>query len=158
MHNTEHYLTSSDVRLSLKKTLSTLPLISSSKKKIRAKKASSLEASFKYSSEDLNKSAPIKELLLDIQYTQARRSILLIEDPLWRDICTDLMKTIGSPLVLKIWESQLEDFSAQSQQISLKCKTEDTAQFARQYAFVILGSLQRYFPSVKALEINVERL
>lgn len=144
--------------LSLKKNLSTLPFIPSSKKKTRIKKTSLLGASFKYSSEDLNKPAPVKELLLDIQYTQARRSILLIEDPLWRDICSDLMKTMGSPLVLKIWESQLEDFSAQSQQISLKCKTENTAQFVQQYAFVILGSLQRYFPSVKDLVIKFERL
>ncbi|KAB2835705.1 MAG: hypothetical protein F9K49_03240 [Caedimonadaceae bacterium] len=158
MHSTEHYLKSSDVRLSFKKTLSTLSLTPSPKKKTRTKKTSSLGASFKYSSKDLNKPVQVKELLLDIQYAQARRSILLIEDPLWRDICSDLMKTMGSPLVLKIWESQLEDFSAQSQQISLKCKTENTAQFVQQYAFVILGSLQRYFPSVKALEIKIERL
>jgi hypothetical protein len=77
-----------------------------------------------------------------------------IADPLWKDICMNLLSIMGPISVLKIWESKLGEFSSQDKHIDITCKTEESAAFAQQYNFVILGSLQRYFPALKQLRVK----
>ena len=101
------------------------------------------------------KPAQSEEFLLDILYVQARKFVSLIEDPLWKNICSEVIKIMGPLSVLKIWESCLGAFAAQDPLMEIHCKNEDTAQFFQQYAFVILGNLQNYFPSIKCLKIKI---
>ncbi|MBP9692665.1 MAG: hypothetical protein KBD90_04975 [Alphaproteobacteria bacterium] len=90
----------------------------------------------------------------DIQ-SLANHYISLIEDPLWKRVCSEVAKMMGPLSILKLWESQLGTFSSQDKAIDIQCKTKDEAQFVQQYAFVILGSLQCYFPTVKNLKVKI---
>lgn len=102
---------------------------------------------------DLHQPTQTPGFLLDVYYARARLSISLIEDPLWKCVCGELMKMMGPLSVLKIWDSQLGSFSAHALDIDIRCKTEDVAQFVQQYAFVILEGLRKYFPAIKNLKI-----
>ena len=97
-----------------------------------------------------NKEASIGEV-----HQQANYFISLIEDPLWKSICTEMADMMGPSAVLKICDSRLGSFSHHHKTMDLYCQTEEIAQFTRQYSFVILGSLQRYFPTVKDLQIKI---
>ncbi|MBY0291814.1 MAG: hypothetical protein K2W92_00790 [Alphaproteobacteria bacterium] len=88
-------------------------------------------------------------------YSQVKRCLSLIEDPLWKSICTEMTDMMGPFAVLKMWDSRLGSFSRQYKTMDLYCQTEEVAQFIRQYSFVILGSLQRYFPMMKDLRIKL---
>jgi hypothetical protein len=66
----------------------------------------------------------------------------------------DLLNMMGPSSVLKIWQSKLGDFS-QKKYIDIDCETKETAAFVEQYDFVILGSLERYFPELTQLRIRV---
>ncbi|MBY0293483.1 MAG: hypothetical protein K2W92_09400 [Alphaproteobacteria bacterium] len=90
----------------------------------------------------------------DIQ-SRANHYISLIEDPLWKRVCGKVAIIMGPFSILKLWGSQLGTFSTKNQAMDIKCKTKDEAQFVQQYAFVILGSLQRYFPTVKNLKVKI---
>lgn len=95
--------------------------------------------------------APIDEIQHHAQYC-----LSLIEDPLWKFVCTDITDMMGPSAVLKIWNSSLGSFSYQDKTIEVYCHAEEIAQFIRQYSFVILGSLQRYFPAMKDLKIKIK--
>ena len=123
-------------------------------KKIRPKlnpfssKKSLSNTFFKPISED--KEASIGEI-----HQQVNHFISLIEDPLWKSICTEMTDMMGPSAVLKMCDSRLGSFSHHHKTMELYCQTEERAQFTRQYSFVILGSLQRYFPTVKDLRIKI---
>ena len=94
--------------------------------------------------------------VFDEDHFQAKRCISLIEDPLWKHVCTDIINMMGPLSVLKIWNSRLGSLSPQGTIIDLYCQTEEIAQFTQQYAFVIMGALQRYFPALKELNVKNE--
>jgi hypothetical protein len=102
----------------------------------------------------LQKETSSYERLVIDEYAQVKSCISCIDDPLWRDICTDLLSMMGAASVLKIWQSKLGEFS-QEKYIDIDCKTKEAAAFVQQYDFVILGSLQRYFPGLAQLRIKV---
>lgn len=86
---------------------------------------------------------------------RARSCITRIVDPLWKDVCLDILQMMGPVSALKIWESQLGEFSSQNKSFNMICQTEETVAFANQYNFVILGSLKRYFPGLKSLSVEL---
>ena len=88
---------------------------------------------------------------------QVKNCLSLIEDPLWKSICAELASLAGPFFVQKIWDSKLGSFSHRHKTMNLYCQTEDTAQFINQYSFLILGSLQRYFPMIKDLKIIINQ-
>ena len=90
-------------------------------------------------------------------YSQAKRHLSLIEDPLWKAVCTEMVNMMGPLAVLRMWNSSLGSFSYQHRVMDLYCQTEEIAEFIHQYSFVILGSLQRYFPMIKDLKITVNQ-
>lgn len=75
-----------------------------------------------------------------------------IEDPLWKRICQDVVTMMGPASALKIWRSKLGPLSSQDKVVNITCETEETATFVQQYDFVILGSVQKYFPVIKQLK------
>lgn len=77
-----------------------------------------------------------------------------ISDPLWKDVCASLHHIMGSAPVLKIWKSKLGEFCAQDKVFDLTCESEEVAEFVQKYDFVILASLQRYFPALKQLRVQ----
>ncbi|MBX9621947.1 MAG: hypothetical protein K2X28_08025 [Alphaproteobacteria bacterium] len=79
-----------------------------------------------------------------------------IEDPLWKSVCNEMTDLMGSSPVQKMWNSKLGTFCSEGKSIDLCCPTEETAQFVNQYSFLILGSLQRYFPAIKTLKTKVK--
>jgi hypothetical protein len=99
-----------------------------------------------------------KEMSADDIQSQAIHCLSLIKDPLWQHVCKDIINLMGPHCVLKIWDSRLGSFSASNQDIDIQCNTEDVAHFVQQYAFVILGSLQRYFPAIKDLQVKINYL
>lgn len=80
----------------------------------------------------------------------------LIKDPLWKSVCTEVTDLMGSSPVQKMWDTKLGAFCSESKSINLCCLTDEAAQFVNQYSFLILGSLQRYFPAIKTLKTKVE--
>lgn len=85
---------------------------------------------------------------------QASRCIALIDDPLWRHVCTEVLPLMGPLSVLQIWKSKIGVFSPQHKAIDIDCQTEKKARFLQQYDFVILGILKKYFPSLKSIRIK----
>lgn len=93
-------------------------------------------------------------ILLDEDCIKAANRFLSIEDPLWKRVCRDIISAMGATSFLKIWDSILGEFCPQDQSMEIHCQSEETAQFIQQYDFVLLGSLQPYFPSLKRLRIK----
>lgn len=88
-------------------------------------------------------------------HTRAKNCISCIADPLWKNVCMDLLNAMGPASVLKIWKSKLGELSPQEKTFDVTCETEETLKFIQQYDFVILGSLRQYFPALKKLRGKV---
>ena len=88
---------------------------------------------------------------LDKDHASATACLSSIKDPLWKHVCRDIINMMGAESFFKIWNSTLGEVHPQDQSMEIHCQTEETAQFIEQYAFVILGSLQPYFPVLKQL-------
>jgi hypothetical protein len=129
---------------------------SSHEKLMRAYKS---RATLSFSKEKSVHTTPEKTLqhqniLVDEDCIKAANCLSSIEDPLWKRVCRDVIRAMGAASFLKIWDSILGEFYPQDQSIEIHCQSEETAQFIQQYDFVILGSLQPYFPSLKHLRIK----
>lgn len=110
----------------------------------------------------LSKMAPMRDHIvlapfpkMDI-YSQAKRCISLIEDPLWKRICAEVFTMMGHDSVLKIEKATLGSFSPEDKTIELCCQTEDVARFIHEYSFVIIGILKKYFPCINSLSIKIK--
>lgn len=86
-------------------------------------------------------------------HSKATRCIVCIEDPLWKKVCSDVLNMMGPLSVLKIWKSKLGETPSQNKEFDIVCETEEIANFVQQYDFVIITSLQRYFPALKQLRV-----
>jgi len=75
-----------------------------------------------------------------------------IEDPLWKRVCQDIVTLMGPASALKLWKTKLGQLSAQDKILNIICENEETATFVQQYDFVILGSIQQYFPALETLK------
>ncbi|MBX9621581.1 MAG: hypothetical protein K2X28_06105 [Alphaproteobacteria bacterium] len=106
--------------------------------------------------EILRESSQTGKISFENSKSQAEQSLSLIEDPLWKSICNEMTDLMGSPPVEKVLDSKLGTFCSEGKSIDLCCPTDEAAQFVDQYSFLILGSLQRYFPAVKTLKTKVE--
>lgn len=106
--------------------------------------------------EILRKSTQTGKIPFEDSKSQAEQSLSLIEDPLWKSVCNEMTDLMGSFSVEKVWDSKLGTFCSEGKSIDLCCPTDEAAQFVNQYSFLILGSLQRYFPAIKTLKTKVE--
>lgn len=88
--------------------------------------------------------------------TQAKYYLSLIKDPLWQHVCTEVISMMGPRCNLEIWNSRIGVISFDNKTIEIYCQTEELTQLLQQFDFVVLGSLQRYFPSIKKLIIKTE--
>ena len=105
----------------------------------------------------LTKKGKKKDLHLECElHSKTKHLLSHIEDPLWEKICCEVGKMMGAFAVQKIWDSKLGSFCSEERAIDLCCPTEETAQFINQYSFLILGSLQHYFPAIKTLKTKVK--
>lgn len=110
-----------------------------------------------FSSNQLSNNTPQdRKTSIDEIHHQVTYCLSLIEDPLWKSICTEMTNMMGPSAVLKMWDSRLGSFSHQQKTMNLYCQTEEIAQFIQQYSFVILGSLQQYFPMMKDLKVKIK--
>jgi hypothetical protein len=91
---------------------------------------------------------------VDYKHSQVKHYLSLIEDPLWKKVCCYVENMMGPLSVIKIWECKLGSFSPKENNIEINCKTEEEDQFLKKYAFVILGGLKPYFPTIKELKVN----
>lgn len=105
----------------------------------------------------LQKLLPPKKSLMENPHVQAEQCMALIEDPLWKRICVEFLAMMGPSSLLKIWKMALGPLSPQCTIVYLNCQTKEEAEFIQKYSFVILGSLQVYFPSVKSLIVRSEQ-
>ncbi|MBY0272317.1 MAG: hypothetical protein K2X02_02715 [Alphaproteobacteria bacterium] len=98
-----------------------------------------------------------KDLHLNNNLSPHEKQLLShIEDPLWKSVCTEVTDLMGSSPIQKMWDSKLGSYCSEADAMDLCCPTDETAQFINQYSFLILGSLQRYFPAIKTLKTKVE--
>lgn len=100
------------------------------------------------------KLSPSKKSLMKNPRAQAEQCIALIKDPLWKRICVEFLAMMGPSSLLKIWKMTLAPLSPQCTVVYLNCKTREESEFIQTYSFVILGSLQAYFPAVKSLVVR----
>lgn len=89
-------------------------------------------------------------------YLKATECVARIADPLWKKVCNDLIYNMGPAFVFKIYESSLGDIASQDNVLYVTCNNKDAADFIQQYDFVILDSLQPYFPALKSLRAQIE--
>lgn len=92
---------------------------------------------------------------------QAKHHISLIEDPLWKRVCADLVRMLGVKMMesfptVRLWDCRLDDLSGRDKIVTIYCLTEHTAQFLEQYVFIVLDGLHQYFPALKEIRINNE--
>ena len=87
---------------------------------------------------------------------KAQQCLACIDDPLWKEVCAEVLRMMPPLFLLKLWESQLGHLYSQKQVVDLYCPTKDVAQFTKAYDFVILGSLQKYFPALKQIRVKVK--
>lgn len=104
-------------------------------------------------------SSSIKKLEISHEdsHSQAKYSLSCIEDPLWKSVCTEMVDIMGPSSVQKIWDSKLGSYCPGDKTMEFSCPTVEVAQFINQYSFLILGSLQRYFPTLKYLRVKVKQ-
>jgi len=88
-------------------------------------------------------------------YAQAQQCLSLIEDPLWKRVCAEVLTMMGAGSMLKIWKTTLGSFSAEEKTVDLYCQTEEVALFIQQYSFVMIGIFCEYFPSVTTLRTKI---
>lgn len=88
--------------------------------------------------------------------TQAKYYLSLIKDPLWKHVCTEVISMMGPRCNLEIWNSRIGVISFDNKAIEIYTQTKELTRLLQQYDFVVLGSLQRYFPSIKKLTIKTE--
>lgn len=81
------------------------------------------------------------------------KQLSLISDPLWKRVCLEVVRMMG-PIAVQIF--QVEVGLPQEKSMNLYCHTEELASFVRTYSFVILASLQHYFPSLKTLNVQTQ--
>jgi len=104
-------------------------------------------------------SSPIKKLEISLKdsHSQAKSCLSHIQDPLWKSVCTEMLDIMGPSSVYKIWNSKLGSYCTEGKTMEFCCPTVEVAQFMNQYSFLILGSLQRYFPTLKHLRVKVKQ-
>jgi hypothetical protein len=104
-------------------------------------------------------SSPIKKLELSLEdsHSQVKSCLSCIQDPLWKSVCTEMLDIMGPSSVYKIWNSKLGAYCAGDKIMEFYCPTLEAGQFINQYSFLILGSLQRYFPTLKHLRVKVKQ-
>lgn len=96
-----------------------------------------------------------QNISLEHECTKAKDYLSTIEDPLWKRICQDVLKTMGPASFLEIWECILGTTTSRNKSIDIYCPTEKAAQFIKQYSFVFLGCLKTYFPSLKEINVRI---
>ena len=74
-------------------------------------------------------------------------------DPLWKKIYGEI-STIMGPAVFPIEACYFGAITPRHERVDIYCQTEEVAQFARHYDFVILAELRKYFPSIKELRFQ----
>ncbi len=88
-------------------------------------------------------------------YEKANKFLSTLQDPLWKHVCDYIINMMGPASLLRIEGSSLGEIHSQGQSVEILCTSEETAQFIQQYDFVILGSLEPYFPTLKELRVKV---
>lgn len=105
----------------------------------------------------LNVSIQTDKISLEDSHLQAKSCLSRIQDPLWKSVCTEMLDIMGPSSVHKIWNIKLGPYCAGSKIMEFYCPTLEAGQFTNQYSFLILGSLQRYFPTLKHLRVKVKQ-
>jgi hypothetical protein len=103
----------------------------------------------------LNDSNQAIKISLKDSHSQAKSCLSRIQDPLWKSVCTEMLDIMGPFSVYKIWNGKLGSYSDTGKTMEFCCPTDEVAQFMNQYSFLILGSLQRYFPTLKHLKVKI---
>jgi len=85
---------------------------------------------------------------------EARHHHGLTEDPLWKHVCADAVNLMG-PMALAISQVQLGEVSSKDKTVDIYCQTEEISHFLLKYHFIILGSLQKYFPNLKEITVQI---
>jgi hypothetical protein len=88
-------------------------------------------------------------------YLKATECVARIADPLWKKVCNDLIYNMGPAFVFKIHESSLGNISPQDHVLYVTCTNKNAADFIEQYDFVILDSLQPYFPALRQVRAEI---
>lgn len=76
-----------------------------------------------------------------------------ISDPLWKRVCSEVVLIMG-PVAMQIF--QVEFGLPQEKSMDLYCHTKELAHLIRIYNFIIVVSLQRYFPYFKAPDVHAK--
>lgn len=84
---------------------------------------------------------------------EPERPLSTIEDPLWKHVCTEVQKLMPPLFVFRLSECQLGPLHSYSKQVDLYCP-QGTVNSIGQYDFVILGCLQKFFPTLKRVRVK----
>ena len=102
----------------------------------------------------ISQKADIDNQAISLAY-QAQQCISLIEDPLWKHVCTELMNMMGPFSVLVLWDSQITFSFPATQGISISCQHQESADLIQQYDFLIIEILRKYFSTLSEVKVEV---
>lgn len=89
---------------------------------------------------------------------RANRLLFLVEDPLWQRICADVIHMMGPLSAQKVTKCRLGEISGMDKVAEIYCQTDEVANFLEHYAFVVVGSLKKYFPALKEIRVKIDPL
>lgn len=119
---------------------------------IRFKKCSNER--FKHERFILNKS-PLSEVALHNFKTEAETGISQIQDPLWRRVCSDVLRTLGPVAFKNLWKTNLVSVSPRERRACITCPSQDIAEAVENYHFVIMGALKKFYPFLFSIETKI---
>ena len=90
---------------------------------------------------------------LKCKHPSSKNKCSFLEDPLWKHITTEVIK-ITNPFALPIQETRLGPLSTQDKTVELYCPTEKVAYLLQPYDFIVLSTLQQYFPTLRKIIIR----
>ncbi|HUX80534.1 MAG TPA: hypothetical protein VMW10_12445 [Alphaproteobacteria bacterium] len=104
----------------------------------------------------LNKSSFTETTLLNCTTeAEAEAGIAQIQDPLWRRVCLDVLRTLGPVAFKNLWKTNLMSVSPRERRACITCPTKDIAKTVENYHFVIMGALKKFYPFLFSIETEI---
>jgi hypothetical protein len=98
---------------------------------------------------------PLSDEVLHKYKTEAEVGISQIQDPLWRRVCLDVLRVLGPVAFKDLWKINLMRISPKERKAYLACPTPGIAETVKNYHFVIVGALKKFYPFLFSIETEI---
>lgn len=97
----------------------------------------------------------LSEETLNKYKANAELKVSQIQDPLWQNVCDDILRILG-PLAFKdLWKIKFISVSVEGKMAYFSCPNETLALTLQHYHFVIIGALKKFYPFLSSIEVEI---